>query len=290
MRMGAKMQNCDVSLTLHKTMNVLTCHYCGYTCYVPAKCPCCESTDLRGRGYGTEKVEDNILEVFPNARVARMDLDTTRSRTAYTRLINDFSQGRTNLLIGTQMVTKGLDFDNVSVVGIINADSMMNVPDFRATEHAFMMMAQVSGRAGRKGDRGLVVLQTKHPDAPVIRQVVENDYVAMYNDVVEERKMFGYPPFSHVVYVYVKHRDEGSAESAAILLGSYLRQWFGRRILGPDKPAVARVKTLSIRKLVVKLEEGIDLRVAKEYLHKAQAMLLADSRYRLVQMYYDVDP
>ena len=285
-----KCQNCDVSLTLHKTMNVLTCHYCGYTCYVPAKCPCCESTDLRGRGYGTEKVEDNILEVFPNARVARMDLDTTRSRTAYTRLINDFSQGRTNLLIGTQMVTKGLDFDNVSVVGIINADSMMNVPDFRATEHAFMMMAQVSGRAGRKGDRGLVVLQTKHPDAPVIRQVVENDYVAMYNDVVEERKMFGYPPFSHVVYVYVKHRDEGSAESAAILLGSYLRQWFGRRILGPDKPAVARVKTLSIRKLVVKLEEGIDLRVAKEYLHKAQAMLLADSRYRLVQMYYDVDP
>ena len=285
-----KCQNCDVSLTLHKTMNVLTCHYCGYTCYVPAKCPCCESTDLRGRGYGTEKVEDNILEVFPNARVARMDLDTTRSRTAYTRLINDFSQGRTNLLIGTQMVTKGLDFDNVSVVGIINADSMMNVPDFRATEHAFMMMAQVSGRAGRKGDRGLVVLQTKHPDASVIRQVVENDYVAMYNDVVEERKMFGYPPFSHVVYVYVKHRDEGSAESAAILLGSYLRQWFGRRILGPDKPAVARVKTLSIRKLVVKLEEGIDLRVAKEYLHKAQAMLLADSRYRLVQMYYDVDP
>lgn len=285
-----KCQNCDVSLTLHKTMNVLTCHYCGYTCYVPAKCPCCESTDLRGRGYGTEKVEDNILEVFPNARVARMDLDTTRSRTAYTRLINDFSQGRTNLLIGTQMVTKGLDFDNVSVVGIINADSMMNVPDFRATEHAFMMMAQVSGRAGRKGDRGLVVLQTKHPDAAVIRQVVENDYVAMYNDVVEERKMFGYPPFSHVVYVYVKHRDEGSAESAAILLGSYLRQWFGRRILGPDKPAVARVKTLSIRKLVVKLEEGIDLRVAKEYLHKAQAMLLADSRYRLVQMYYDVDP
>lgn len=285
-----KCQNCDVSLTLHKMMNVLTCHYCGYTCYVPAKCPCCESTDLRGRGYGTEKVEDNILEVFPNARVARMDLDTTRSRTAYTRLINDFSQGRTNLLIGTQMVTKGLDFDNVSVVGIINADSMMNVPDFRATEHAFMMMAQVSGRAGRKGDRGLVVLQTKHPDAAVIRQVVENDYVAMYNDVVEERKMFGYPPFSHVVYVYVKHRDEGSAESAAILLGSYLRQWFGRRILGPDKPAVARVKTLSIRKLVVKLEEGIDLRVAKEYLHKAQAMLLADSRYRLVQMYYDVDP
>lgn len=285
-----KCQNCDVSLTLHKTMNVLTCHYCGYTCYVPTKCPCCESTDLRGRGYGTEKVEDNILEVFPNARVARMDLDTTRSRTAYTRLINDFSQGRTNLLIGTQMVTKGLDFDNVSVVGIINADSMMNVPDFRATEHAFMMMAQVSGRAGRKGDRGLVILQTKHPDAAVIRQVVENDYMAMYNDVVEERKMFGYPPFSHVVYVYVKHRDEGTAESAAILLGSYLRQWFGRRILGPDKPAVARVKTLSIRKLVVKLEEGIDLRVAKEYLHKAQAMLLADSRYRLVQMYYDVDP
>ena len=285
-----KCQNCDVSLTLHKTMNVLTCHYCGYTCAVPKKCPCCDSTDLRGRGFGTEKVEDSILEVFPNARVARMDLDTTRSRTAYTRLINDFSEGRTNLLIGTQMVSKGLDFDNVRVVGIINADSMMNYPDFRATEHAFMMMAQVSGRAGRRGERGLVVLQTKHPDAGVIRQVVGNDYEAMYNDVVEERKMFGYPPFSHLVYVYVKHRDEGTAESAAILLGCYLRKWFGRRILGPDKPAVARVKTLSIRKIVVKLEEGIDLRVAKEYLHKAQAVLLADNRYRLVQMYYDVDP
>lgn len=285
-----KCQNCDVSLTLHKTMNVLTCHYCGYTCAVPKRCPSCESTDLRGRGYGTEKVEDSILEIFPNAKVARMDLDTTRSRTAYTRLINDFSQGRTNLLIGTQMVSKGLDFDNVRVVGIINADSMMNYPDFRATEHAFMMMAQVSGRAGRKGERGLVVLQTKHPDAGVIRQVVDNDYEAMYNDIIEERRMFGYPPFSHVVYVYVKHRDEPTAESAALLLGSYLRQWFGKRILGPDKPAVARVKTLSIRKLVVKLEEGIDLRLAKEYLHKAQAMLLGDSRFRLVQMYYDVDP
>ena len=285
-----KCQNCDVSLTLHKTMNVLTCHYCGYTYSVPQKCPCCESTETRGRGFGTEKVEDDILNIFPDAKVARMDLDTTRSKSAYARIINDFSEGRTNLLIGTQMVTKGLDFDRVSVVGILNADSMLHYPDFRASEHAYMMMAQVSGRSGRKGKQGLVILQTKNPEDPVIQHVVNNDYDAMFNDVMEEREAFRYPPFSQIVNVYVKHRDDAVAESAALLLGGYLRQWFGDRILGPDKPAVARVKSLCIRKLVVKLEKGINLTVSKQYLHKAQELLIADTRYRLVQMYYDVDP
>ncbi len=285
-----KCQNCDVSLTLHKTMSVMTCHYCGYTYPIPKMCPCCEGTDLRGRGLGTEKVEDEILEIFPEARVARMDLDTTRSRSAYDRIINDFSSCRTNLLVGTQMVSKGLDFDHVSVVGILNADSMLNYPDFRAAEHAYMMMAQVSGRSGRKGRRGLVILQTKHPDHPVIEQVVANDYDGMYDEVMQERSMFKYPPFTHLVNVYLKHRDDNLVESASLMMGSWLRRWFGSRVLGPDKPAVARVKSMHIRKMVVKLEQGINLPLAKEYLHKAQQMLLKESRFRLVQVYFDVDP
>lgn len=285
-----KCKNCDVSLTYHRSLNSLTCHYCGYTYAVPAKCPSCESTDLRGRGYGTEKIEDQIRELFPDARVARMDLDTTRSRNAYERMIGDFSAGRTNVLIGTQMISKGLDFDKVSVVGILDADSMLNYPDFRAYEHAFMMMAQVAGRAGRKGQRGLVLLQTKSPELPVIRQVVENDYEGFGHELLEERELFHYPPFYHLVYVYLKHRRDDVAESAGIELGGRLRQWFGTRILGPDKPAVARVKTLSIRKIVIKLENGIDLKLVRQYLRLAQQQLLQDKRYATLQIYYDVDP
>ncbi len=285
-----KCKNCDVSLTLHKTMNVLTCHYCGYTYSVPEKCPCCESKELMGRGVGTEKVEDEIAAIFPEARIARMDLDTTRSKSAYSRLIGDFSAGRTNLLIGTQMVTKGLDFDHVSVVGILNADSLLNYPDFRATEHAFMLMDQVSGRSGRKGKQGLVILQTKNPGDPIIRHVVDHDYEAMYNEVLEERSAFRYPPFCHIVNAFVRHRDEQVAESGALLLGGYLRQWFGERVLGPDKPAVARVKSMSIRKLVLKLELGIDLRKVRECLRMVQNKILQDKRFAALQIFYDVDP
>ena len=180
---------------MHKTTNQLTCHYCGYTYQIPTACPNCGSTKLRGRGYGTEKIEDYVKEIFPEARLARMDLDTTRTRSAYERIISDFSSGRTNLLIGTQMISKGLDFDNVSVVGILNADNMLNYPDFRAYEHSFMMMAQVSGRAGRKGKRGLVILQTKSPDTNVISQVVKNDYKSFFNNQLEERHAFHYPPY-----------------------------------------------------------------------------------------------
>ena len=285
-----KCKNCDVSLTLHKTMNVLTCHYCGYTYGVPDKCPCCESKEIRGRGVGTEKVEDEIATIFPEARIARMDLDTTRSKSAYARLIDDFSSGRTNLLIGTQMVTKGLDFDHVSVVGILNADSLLNYPDFRATEHAFMLMDQVSGRSGRKGSQGLVILQTKNADDPIIRHVVNHDYEAMFNEVMQERQTFRYPPFSHIVNAFVKHRDEQVAESGALLLSGYLRQWFGERVLGPDKPVVARVKAMSIRKLVLKLELGIDLQKVRECLRLAQNKILQDKRFAALQIFYDVDP
>ena len=282
--------NCDVSLTFHKNIQQLTCHYCGYTYQVPTVCPCCGSTELKGRGYGTEKIEDQVMEIFPEARVARMDLDTTRTRSAYERIISDFSAGRTNLLIGTQMVSKGLDFDKVSVVGILNADSMLNYPDFRAYEHAYMMMAQVSGRAGRKGKQGLVLLQTKSPQLPVINQVVHNDYVGFYKDLLEERKSFRYPPFYHLIYIYMKHRYDQTVNTAAIEMGSLLRQWFGDRVLGPDKPSIAKVKQLNIRKIGLKLENGIDMKRVREYLNLAQDKLLKETRYNSLQIYFDVDP
>ena len=285
-----KCPDCDVSLTHHKNMNYLSCHYCGYTTRVSESCPCCESEDIRGRGYGTEKIEDEILQIFPEARVARMDLDTTRTRNAYERLINDFSTGKSNLLIGTQMISKGLDFDNVSVVGILNADSMLNYPDFRAYEQSFMMMSQVSGRAGRKGKQGLVILQTKSPDLPVIQQVVRNDYQSFYSDLLVERRDFHYPPFYRLVYVYLKHRDENTVNSAGLEFGSRLREIFGDRVLGPDKPAVARVKTLNIRKIMLKLENGIDYSRARQYLRSALEAMLKDKRYGALQVYYDVDP
>ncbi len=285
-----KCKNCDVSLTLHKSINLLTCHYCGYTYPVPTECPNCGSTEIMGRGIGTEKIEDQIAEIFPEARIARMDLDTTRTRNAYERLIADFSSGKTNLLIGTQMITKGLDFDKVRVVGILNADSMLNYPDFRAYEHAFMMMAQVSGRAGRKGKRGLVILQTKMPQLPVISQVVHNDYATFYQDLLEERRAFHYPPFCHLINAYLRHKQEKVCQQASMELGQTLRSWFGDRVLGPDKPAVARVKTLSIRKIVLKLENGIDLKKVREYLNFAQGQMLRDPRYGGLQVHFDVDP
>jgi primosomal protein N' len=282
--------NCDVSLTYHKSMNVLTCHYCGYTERVPEQCPNCESKDIKGRGYGTEKIEDEIMEVFPDARIARMDLDTTRTKNAYERLINDFSAGKTNLLIGTQMVSKGLDFDHVSVVGILDADNMLNYPDFRAYEHAFTMMAQVSGRAGRKGKQGLVILQTRNPELPIIQQVVNNSYTAFYKSQLEERTAFHYPPFFHLIYIYIKHRNNDIVESASMELGSRIREIFGNRVLGPDKPTVARVKTLHIRKIMLKLENGIDYKLAKQYLRSIRDTMMKEKRYGALTIYFDVDP
>ena len=283
-------QYCDVPLTYHRQLNQLTCHYCGYTYRVPTECPCCGGTDLRTRGYGTEKIEEQVREVFPEAHIARMDLDTTRTRNAYERIISDFSAGRTNILIGTQMISKGLDFDKVSVVGIINADGMLNQPDFRAYEHAFMMMSQVSGRAGRKHKRGLVILQTKQKDLPVIGYVVRNDYTALYQELIAERQVFHYPPYYRLIDVYLKHRQDAVVETAAVELCSRLRQWFGGRVLGPDKPAVAKVKQLNIRKLVLKLESGIDMKKVRKYLLLAQSQVLTDKRYTSLQVYYDVDP
>ena len=285
-----KCTNCDVTLTVHKNLNLLSCHYCGFTYSMPTKCPQCGSEKLVSRGYGTEKIENQVRELFPEARVARMDLDTTHTRNAYERIIADFSAGRTNILIGTQMISKGLDFDNVSVVGILDADAMMNYPDFRAYEHAFMMMSQVSGRAGRKGRQGLVILQTKSAELPIIRQVVAHDFKSFCTDLLDERALFNYPPFFHLVYVYLKHNKNEIVETAALEMGSRLRQYFSDRVLGPDKPAIARVKTMHIRKIIIKLENGIDQKRVREVLRYVQKQMMQDKRYAALHIYYDVDP
>ena len=282
--------HCDVSLTLHRTTNQLTCHYCGMTYAVPEECPACGCKELRPKGSGTERIEDALREAFPEARIARMDLDTTRTRNAYERIIRDFSAGRTNILIGTQMVTKGLDFDKVSVVGILNADNMLNYPDFRAYEHAYMMMAQVSGRAGRRGRRGLVILQTYSPQLPVIGQVVRSDYEGLYNDQLAERLQFHYPPFYRLIYIYLKHTRNDTVDRAAAQLASWLVQWFGERVKGPTKPDVGKVKALNIRMIMLKMENGMDMRKVRQYLSHARTAMLNEKQFATLTLYYDVDP
>lgn len=283
-------KNCDVSLTYHKGLHQLTCHYCGYTYAVPTACPACGGVELMNRGFGTEKIEDDIKQIFPEAKVARMDLDTTRTRTAYERIINDFEEGKTDILIGTQMISKGLDFDRVSVVGILNADSMMNYPDFRSYERAFQLMAQVAGRAGRKNKQGLVVLQTKSPENPLIHQIMANDYTRLYQEQMEERSLFKYPPFYRLIYVYLKHRKEDILNQAADLMAAHLRQGMGERILGPDKPPVARIQSLFIRKIVIKIEQEASMSKVRRYLTQVQRTLIEDERFRSLMVYYDVDP
>lgn len=285
-----KCKNCDVSLTYHKGLDRLTCHYCGYTSPLPRACPACEGTDLRNRGFGTEKIEDDVKALFPEARVARMDLDTTRTRAAYERIISGFEQGKTDILIGTQMVSKGLDFDHVSVVGILNADTMLNYPDFRAYERAFQLMAQVAGRAGRKNSRGRVILQTKSPDHPIIPQVIANDYEAMAGGQLAERQMFRYPPYYRLVYVYLKNRNETLLDLMAQTMAGKLRAVFGGRVLGPDKPPVARVQTLFIRKIVLKIETDAPMARARELLVRVQKEMVAEDRFKSLIVYYDVDP
>ena len=285
-----KCQNCDVSLTYHKGLNMLTCHYCGYTMPVPRQCPACEGVDLRHRGFGTEKIEDDIKELFPEARVARMDLDTTRTRSAYERIIADFEQGKTDILIGTQMVSKGLDFDHVSVVGILNSDTMLNYPDFRAYERAFQLMAQVAGRAGRKNKRGCVILQTKSIDHPIIPQVIHNDFEGMVAGQLAERQLFRYPPYCRLVYVYLKNRNEALLDVMAQTMATKLRAVFGQRVLGPDKPPVARIQTLFIRKMVLKIEIQAPMARARELLVQVQREMVAEDRFKSLIVYYDVDP
>ena len=283
-------KHCDVSLTLHKSAGKLVCHYCGYSIPAPVHCPNCEGRSFSTLGYGTEKIEDDLQNLFPDARIKRMDLDTTRTRTAYEKIIGDFQSGKTDILIGTQMVSKGLDFDNVAVVGIINADTLLNYPDFRATERAFQLMSQVAGRAGRKNGQGKVFLQTKMTDAPVIPQIVANDYATFYDQQLSERMLFHYPPFYRLVYIYMKHRDVRIIEEFSELIGRRMREIFDNRILGPDLPPVAKVKELYIRKIVLKVENTLSQYKVNEVLKNIQQAYCEQPRYRSVVMFYDIDP
>ena len=286
--------HCDVALTHHKRNNQLVCHYCSYSTPVPHRCPQCDGDNLSSKGYGTERIEDVLKNIFPEARVARMDLDTTRSRSAYESLIKGFQKGETDILIGTQMVTKGLDFRKVTVVGILNASTMLNQPDFRSYERAFQMMTQVAGRAGRSvsGEEhrlGKVVLQVHDASQSTVQQVVRADYKAMFTEQMEERRMFNYPPLCRLVYVYMKHRDENVLEHMAEELAKILRMVFGHRVLGPDMPAVARVQTMYIRKVCLKIELEANMAEVRKRLRELQAYLLAKQEYKSAVMYYDVE-
>ena len=281
---------CDVSLTYHKRLNKMTCHYCGYIGTVPVCCPACEEEKLSQHGYGTEKVEDAVRHLFPEATVARMDLDTTRTRAAYEQIISDFQHGRTNVLIGTQMVTKGLDFERVGVVGILNADTMMNVPDFRSFERAYQLMAQVAGRAGRRSTQGRVVLQTKSPELPIVTQVVTYDYEGLYTQQMEERRMFLFPPFCRLIYVYMKHKNAEVLDKLATEMSQRLRSVFGQRVLGPDVPPVARIQALYIRKIMIKVEPGISMPKVRQQLLSVRNQVVGQTIYNGAQVYYDVDP
>ena len=257
---------------------------------LPPHCPECQSTELKMMGFGTEKVEEEIASLFPSAKVERLDFDTARTRTAYERIISDFEKGKTQILIGTQMLSKGLDFGNVSVVGILNADNLMNYPDFRAHERAFQLMAQVAGRAGRKNKRGRVVLQTKSIDHPIIHQVIGNNYEEMVDGQLAERQMFHYPPYYRLVYVYLKNHNEALLDQMAAVMADKLRTVFGNRVLGPDKPPVARIQTLFIKKIVLKIEQNAPMGRARELLQRIQKEMLKDERYKSLIVYYDVDP
>lgn len=282
--------HCDVALTLHKRVHRMTCHYCGFTTDIPSRCPNCEGEELRQMGFGTERIEEDIHRFFPEARIARMDLDTTRSRTAYETIIHDFAEGCTDVLVGTQMVTKGLDFERVSVVGILAADTMLNQPDFRAWEHAFQMMTQVAGRAGRRSRQGLVLLQTKSADLPLIAQVVDNDFDAMYTQQMLERRQFAFPPFVRLIIVYIKHRDAITIDILSRDATLRLQQLFGTRAMGPDEPPVARIQSLFIRRVVIKLEQTLPLSQARPLLQKVRADLLSQRQYSSASIYFDVDP
>ncbi|MCR5849164.1 MAG: primosomal protein N' [Bacteroidaceae bacterium] len=288
-------EKCDVSLTVHRSFRPsfsgsgMVCHYCGATYAIPSVCPNCGEYELYHRGYGTERIEEQLQSILPDARIARMDLDTTRSRQNYEQILHDFEQGDTDILIGTQMVTKGLDFDRVSLVGILSADTMLSQPDFRSYERAFQLMEQVAGRAGRKGFTGHVVLQTRDAGNAIVHQVVAHDYESMYAEQMQERKLFLYPPFCRVVFIYLKHRDENVVEKLSTDFAVLLRKVFRERVLGPDTPPVGRVQLMHIRKLILKIELTAPMSAVRQRLIALQNNILSQPDYRSAQIYYDVD-
>ena len=285
-----KCKNCDVSLVFHRNIRELRCHYCGYSMTLPNLCPVCGQDSVETYGYGTERIADDLNEIFNEYRVARMDLDTTRNKDAYEDIIEDFSSHKTDILVGTQMVTKGLDFERVRVVGVLNADSILNYPDFRSNERAFNMIEQVAGRAGRKNEVGEVFVQTTDPNNQIIEKVKTHDYEGYYDEQIDERQRFAYPPFTKIVNIYLKHKDERMVNSLAVNYVLELRKIFGNRVLGPEKPIVGRVANYYIQSIMLKMEANASMRKVKDLLRTVYERVSVDKNMRSAILYYDVDP
>lgn len=285
-----KCENCDVSLTYHHGIDRLVCHYCGTPYDLPRVCPGCREPGLEIIGYGTERIEEEIAASFPDIPVARLDRDTTRNKDDYERIIDEFSAGKDKMLVGTQMVTKGLDFGRVSVVGVINADATINQPDFRSAERAFNMLEQVAGRAGRRGDDGVVAIQTYTPSHPLFGFLVSHDYVGFYNHEIEERRLYNYPPFTRIINIYLKHREQGRLHVLAGAYGRRLRELFGNRVFGPEEPHVARIKQMHIMRIMIKIETEASMKKVKHILRETYIEMDAARALNGAQVYYDVDP
>lgn len=285
-----KCQNCDVSLVYHKNLSLLRCHYCGFTRTLPQLCPACGQNGIRIFGYGTERIAEELHEEFSDYRVARMDLDTTRNKDAYQEIIEEFARHETDILVGTQMVSKGLDFGDVRTVGVLNADTLLNFPDFRSNERAYNMLEQVAGRAGRRKEKGSVVIQTVNPDHEVLKYVKAHDYASYYKAEIEDRAKFAYPPFTKVINIFLKNKDAMACDHAAVTLAKAMRQVFGERVLGPEKPFVSRVATWYLQSIMLKVEAGASMKKVKDLLRQITASIAADPAIRTSQIYYDVDP
>lgn len=285
-----KCQYCDVSMVYHKSIDVMSCHYCGYQMHLPRLCPACGQNSVRIGGYGTERIAEHLHSHFPEARVSRMDLDTTRNKDAYQEIIEDFAGHNTDILIGTQMVSKGLDFANVSMVGVVNADSLLHFPDFRANERAFNMLVQVAGRAGRRNEQGQVFIQTSDAANPLLKFISSQDYSGYYEYELEQRRRFGYPPFTKIIMLYVKHREEAEAARLATRYAGELQKVFGTRVLGPAKPSVARISNYYIQTIMLKIEAVASMIKVKKLLFEIYSRMAADRSFRNAPVYYDVDP
>ncbi len=282
--------NCDVSMTYHKTQNVMKCHYCGYTMSVPSECPSCHSTDLKMHGFGTERVEEDLTAVVPEARCARLDLDTTRSKNSYQFILEQFKNRETDILVGTQMVTKGLDFDHVKTVGILDADNMLSFPDFRAFERSFQLMEQVSGRAGRKGEKGKVIIQTYQPTHPVILNVVNHDYVRFFEEQMPIRRQFCYPPYYRLIMIKLRHANYNKLNAAAEFFAKQLRPVFKHNLLGPEYPVVSRIKNQYIKQILIKFDRNDNSMIIKELLRRNLDIFKRDNEHKSVNISIDVDP
>jgi len=283
-------RRCDVSLTYHKHLGRLTCHYCGHEQAIPTVCPTCGEPKPASVGFGTEQVEEEVHRLFPSVTTLRLDTDTSRNLAACTGILNQFQSGKAQVLIGTQLVSKGLDFSRVRLVGILNADQMLSFPDFRSHERAFQLMAQVGGRGGRREQRGLVIIQTSHPDNPVVQQVVNQDYTGFFNEEMAVRQLFAYPPYSRFIHLSIRDRDIHVAKNAAEYLAQRCVPVFGDRVLGPDKPAVSRIRNQHRQSVYIKLDLALSLTEAKQFLYRIREEMKRITAYRSVQVVFDIDP